>query len=65
MKPNTQLPKILSTFQYLQELNISKTEEGDNCFRILGEYCKELKYGNTYYYYYETKIFNIIYKCVF
>ena len=43
MKPITQFHKILSTFQNLQELNISFTKEGDDCFRILGVYCKDLR----------------------
>ena len=42
-----QLPKIVSVFQNLQELNISHTNAEDECFKILGMYCKDLKYGEN------------------
>ena len=39
-----QLPKILSMFANLEELNISNTKAGnDDCFFILGFHCKNLR----------------------
>jgi hypothetical protein len=34
-------------FERLQVLNISKTDARDNCLKILGMYCKDLRYKNV------------------
>ncbi len=36
-------------FERLQVLNISHTDAGDICLKILGEYCKDLRYKNVDY----------------
>ena len=51
VEPIPRLPKILSMFKDLQELNLSDTNEGDNCLRILGENCPKLRYQITCIFY--------------
>ena len=36
-------------FERLQVLNISRTDAGDICLKILGKYCKDLRYKHVDY----------------